>query len=173
MIRAFVLRCLLQFIALKREPNVIIGGVDNPYMKRWFVIPRNKLFNIYFHEFLRSDDDRALHDHPWWNMSWVLSGEYWEFVPHKQPGRIQDAPQITLRRQEGFIGFRAAKQAHRIALNKGPDGKELGVYTLFVTGPRFRKWGFYCPHCWRFWEDFSANPESAKGGVSEIGRGCD
>ena len=26
---------------------------------------RNKIFNIYLHQIIRSDDDRALHDHPY------------------------------------------------------------------------------------------------------------
>jgi hypothetical protein len=48
-------------------------------MRRWWVIPRNKFFNIYLHHFLHSDDDRALHDHPWWNVSILLrSGSYVE-----------------------------------------------------------------------------------------------
>lgn len=46
-------------IAQSRNPDFIIGGAD-PYMLRWWVIPRNKVFNIYLHRFLRSDDDRAL-----------------------------------------------------------------------------------------------------------------
>jgi hypothetical protein len=51
-------------IAGSRPPDFVIGG-DSPYMLRWWIIPRNKFFNIYLHRFLRSDDDRALHDHPW------------------------------------------------------------------------------------------------------------
>ena len=47
-------------------------------MRRWWVIPRNKWFNVYLHHFLRSDDDRALHDQPWWNLSILLDGEYTE-----------------------------------------------------------------------------------------------
>ena len=59
------LRERLLAIATKRHPDFIVGGKDNPYLLRWFVIPRNPVFNIYLHRFLRSDDDRALHDHPW------------------------------------------------------------------------------------------------------------
>lgn len=33
------------------------------------------------HKVLRSDEDRALHDHPWQNASIVLDGGYWEVVP--------------------------------------------------------------------------------------------
>lgn len=39
------------------------------------------------HKVMRSDHDRALHDHPWHNASIVLEGGYWEVVP----GRFQAA----------------------------------------------------------------------------------
>ena len=60
MIREAILRW-----ARNREPDFIIGGHEAPYLRRHWLIPRNRFFNIYVHEFLRSDDDRALHDHPW------------------------------------------------------------------------------------------------------------
>ena len=49
----------------RRAPDFVIGGSDNPYLLRWFLIPRNPVFNVYLHKFMRSDDDRALHTHPW------------------------------------------------------------------------------------------------------------
>lgn len=56
-----------------RKPDFVIGDLSNPYLLRWWVIPRNRFFNVYLHKFLRDDDDRALHDHPWWSMSIILS----------------------------------------------------------------------------------------------------
>lgn len=56
-----------------------IGGKENPYMLRWFILPRNPWFNCYMHKFLRDDDDRALHDHPWWFVSVMVSGQYIEW----------------------------------------------------------------------------------------------
>jgi hypothetical protein len=43
-----------------RAPDFIIGGAERPYMLRWFLLPRNEVFNIYYHRILRDDDDRAL-----------------------------------------------------------------------------------------------------------------
>ena len=60
--------------ALCRTPDLVIGGWDDPYLLRWWLIPRNRWFNVYLHLFLRSDDDRALHDHPWFNLSFLLEG---------------------------------------------------------------------------------------------------
>lgn len=70
--------------AQRRLPDFVIGGHANPYLLRWWLIPRNRVFNIYLHKFLRDDDDRALHDHPWFWCSIMLRGEYVEVsaLPH-------------------------------------------------------------------------------------------
>ena len=51
-------------VARRREPDFIIGDDHDPYLKRWWLIPRNPLVNVYLHQILRSDEDRALHDTP-------------------------------------------------------------------------------------------------------------
>lgn len=61
-------------ISWDRAPDFVIGRTGDPYMERWWLIPRNRFFNIYLHRFWRSDDDRALHDHPWVNLSILLKG---------------------------------------------------------------------------------------------------
>lgn len=133
-----------------RQPDFIIGEPEKPYLLRWWIIPRNRWFNVYLHMILRDDDDRALHDHPWWNISMILSGAYREVMPLR-----------TVLRKAGSIVFRRPTAAHRLEVAKGP------VWTLFITGPRVREWGFHCPQGWRHWEEFTA-PES----TGQIGRGC-
>lgn len=130
-----------------RKPDVIIG-VD--YLYRWWVIPRNRFFNVYLHKFCRSDDDRALHDHPWYSVSFLLRGEMLE---HSFAGKRHIRWMLPI--------FRTAKFAHRLEIVKGP------VWTVFITGPRIRKWGFYCPTGWRYWREFTT-PDG-----STIGKGCD
>ena len=145
-------------IADARAPDVVIGGNERPYLLRWFVIPRNPVFNIYLHCFLRSDDDRALHDHPWMNCSILLDGRY---VEHQiEAGGIHRRHQ----RQAGDWYVRwSGRLAHRIELTDGP------CWTLFITGPRYRKWGFHCPDKgWVHWRLFT-NPQD----VGDIGRGCE
>ena len=71
-----------------RAPDFIIGGAEDAYMLRWWVIPRNRWFNIYLHKILRDDDPRALHDHPWWNISIVLKGGYLEWFSN--PGKTTE-----------------------------------------------------------------------------------
>lgn len=141
---------------LRRAPNFIIGGADRPYLRRWYLIPRNPVFNIYVHQFLRSDDDRALHCHPWANASLILRGRYTEHTiaaggVHQH--RVLAAGAWTFR----FSG----RHAHRIELTDGP------CWTLFLTGPRYRSWGFHCPTRWVHWREFTA-PDDAGG----IGPGC-
>jgi hypothetical protein len=48
----------------ERKPDFVIG---DHYLHRWWVVPRNEKSNVYLHEILHSDDDRAMHDHPWDN----------------------------------------------------------------------------------------------------------
>lgn len=155
--RAFLaLRRYLLAIADRRPPDVVIGGEADPYMRRWWVIPRNRFFNVYLHHFLRSDDDRALHDHPWWNVSVLLVGRYTEETINA--GGVH----VRTERQAGQFAFRGASHAHRIELTHG------ACWTLFITGPRIRAWGFHCPRGWVHWRDFT-NP--ADGGKT-VGRGC-
>lgn len=132
----------------KRSPDVTIG--EN-YLHRWHVIPRNRYFNIYLHKFLSSDDDRAHHDHPWYSVSFLLKGRAVE-LSKKRARRV--IPWL-------WPVFRRATFSHRIELIEGP------VWTLFITGPKVRSWGFHCPKGWRHWSKFTT--EDGLG----VGRGCD
>ena len=146
-----------------REPDFYIGGKENPYLLRWWVIPRNRFFNIYLHKFLRDDDDRALHDHPWVSLSVILKGGYLEYLPNDR--RKMRVPfNIVLRR---------SITAHRIRLFREYDPFEFCykpqiAWTLFITGPRIREWGFHCPQGWRHWKEFTSEVDSGN-----VGKGCE
>lgn len=139
-----------------RFPDFLIGPEGNPYMERWWIIPRNKFFNIYLHNILHDDDDRALHDHPWWSVSFCLHGDILE-VYRKKGSWLEGKRCIG----KGDIVFRNGADAHRLELVT----KE--AKTLFITGPRFREWGFHCPQGWRPWFEFT---KSGKPG--QMGKGC-
>lgn len=144
-----------------REHDFEIGEADAPYLLRWHLVPRNRWFsNIYLHRILRSDDDRALHDHPWWNISIVLRGGYWEYKPFIIMGRKTVLP---IWRGAGAIVFRRPAAAHRLEIDPsvGP------TWTLFITGPKVREWGFLCPKGWRHHDEFAA-----AGSPGQIGQGC-
>lgn len=136
-----------------RNPDFVIGPADDPYLLRWWIIPRNRWFNIYLHKFMRSDDDRALHDHPWINMSVLMRGSY---IEHSINGSA------VMRRPWRPV-MRFPTTAHRVELL---DGKP--VWTLFLTGPKVRVWGFFCPKGWIPWTEFV----ELRSGGNEAGKGC-
>lgn len=143
---------------LQRKPDFIIGGEANPYLLRWWLRRTRWTGSAYVHLFLRSDDDRALHDHPWVNASILLRGEYTEHTI--------DAGGIHRRQvfRAGDWKVRwSGKHAHRIEVHGGP------CWTLFLTGPVYRGWGFHCPERgWVPWREFTAPHD--KGAV---GKGCE
>lgn len=136
---------------IRRKPDFVIGDPTDPYMLRWWLIPRNRWFNVYLHHMRKDDDDRALHDHPWSSLSICIGGRLREHLRDRLPREIG----------VGRVVFRRAKFAHRLEIIRP-------AWTIFITGPRVREWGFYCPKGWRHWQEFT-NPVS-KG---EIGRGCE
>lgn len=138
-------------ISQSREPDFVIGPAHDPYLKRWWIIPRNESCNVYLHEILRSDDDRALHDHPWGNTSMLLAGRY-----------VEHTPEGSFLREAGWVGSRGAEALHRLEILPG----ERAV-SLFFTGPKVREWGFACPKGWVHWRDFTGGEHG-----EIVGRGC-
>lgn len=132
------------------RPSQIIG---TGYMYRWYIIPRNKFFNIYLHKFIGSDDDRALHDHPWASFSICLKGVLYELTP-AVAALGYDCSRITA----GKMRYRPATYAHRLML-----GSE-SAWTLFLTGPKIRSWGFLCPKGWQHWSTMTTSDGKKIGG---------
>ncbi|WP_228275265.1 hypothetical protein [Stakelama tenebrarum] len=132
-----------------RVPDFVIGSPA--YLRRWWIVPRNAHANVYLHQGLRDDDDRALHDHPWDNQSFLISGRYREITTEG-----------AFVREAGSLVSRKASDAHRLELIDGAP-----FVSLFFTGPKVREWGFHCPNGWVDWRDFTAG---AHGEL--VGRGC-
>lgn len=104
--------------------------IGKNYLDRWYIIPRNKYFNIYLHRFRGSDYAGALHDHPWWNVTIKLKGDITE---------IYEASTYTnfRRRLRSFRPyFRNPWMMHRFILDSET------AWTLFITGPRVRDYGY-------------------------------
>lgn len=140
---------------MRRDPDKLIGGREHPYLVRWHVIPRNRWLNVYLHLFLRSDDDRALHDHPWRSLSYMIRGRAWEV------SRGADGTDHERKVETGQWVYRPAAYTHRMVIGRP-------AVTLFLTGPKEREWGFHCPKGWRHWREYSAPDDTGM-----IGRGCD
>lgn len=143
------------------SPHFVVGKREDPYLLRWYLIPRNRWFNLYLHKFCRDDDDRALHDHPWWFVSLMIRGRYTEVTGYDFQGRalgcVRTAPSIA---------YRSAKHQHRVILS-ARDGKLLPCWTIVLTGPRVREWGFWCPQGFVPWYDFVSRDDHGT-----IGPGC-
>lgn len=125
--------------AERRPPDFVIGNPADPYLRRWWLAPRSDKGNVYLHNIRKSDSDRALHDHPWDNLTIVLKGVYVEVTPTGSDLRI-----------EGDVAWRKATDRHRIVLPRLTDE----AWTLFVTGPKVREWGFWVGEQFIPWRDY-------------------
>ena len=111
--------------------------------------------NVYLHKFLRDDEDRALHDHPWVSLSIIF-----------RCGYVEHTAKDVRRRQAAAVVFRRARHAHRIELLR-QAGRLLPAWTLIIAGPKVREWGFPCPAGWRHWTEFVSEADSGN-----VGKGC-
>ncbi len=116
-----------------RRPD---GGVAL-YLRRYYLI-KTPIFEAMIHQFFLSDEP-ILHDHPWDSCSIILGGGYSEHVLDRQ-GR-----ETSYFRHPGYVGVRSRRQCHRVRLQPNSEGK---VWTIFITGPRRRQWGFMTPTGW-------------------------
>jgi hypothetical protein len=88
---------------------------------------------VRIHTILRSDRDRALHDHPFDYMSIILTGGYSEVT---ESGSRWYGP--------GAVIFRRATSRHRLDLRLNEMFEGPATTTLFITMRRGRqKWGFF------------------------------
>lgn len=128
--------------SLYRPPDLIIAPAGHgEYLFRWYVIPRNRDANVYFHIQTQSDPERPLHDHPWDNTSVILAGGYKEILDVDPDG---ERTGLLYKRRPGDVIFRKATWAHRLLR------PEEIPYTmsLFTTGPKIREWGFWTTTGW-------------------------
>lgn len=123
---------------------IIYTQQGEPYLYRWWLIPRNRFLNIYLHKVVRDDDDRALHDHPWRYVSLILRSGYIEVT--KKGKEVYRAPRILIRR---------ATHTHRLVLLN----ENRPTWTIVFTGRKVREWGFHCPKGWVHWKIFTGGED--------------
>src|SRR5690606_19989330 len=121
MIGRIIAQVLWKAVPPNRPPDFLIGpSKEDPYMRRWWIIPRNRFFNIYLHHMIHDDDDRAPHDHPWWSLSLCLHGRIVEYR------RMEDGTQRVYSIRQGMWKWRGKTYAHRLTF---PEGE---AWTLFI-----------------------------------------
>lgn len=113
------------------------------YLKRWRL--ETPWFSIRLHHWFHSDDNRNTHDHPWNFYTLILKGSY-----------LDESPSGTQKVSAGHIYYRSAEHAHWVHLNKGR------VWTLVLTGPKVRRWGFWIKGKWtkayKYFYEFGKHP---------------
>lgn len=116
-----MLKKLIRKIFLRKE---IISKKGELHFRRWGIDAF--IFGIYIHQIYKADEDKHLHDHPWDYISICLKGSFMEECVKKvniiKPGNVI---------------IRKANSFHKIK-----DMITPAVTTLFMTGPRRRKWGY-------------------------------
>jgi len=114
-----------------KEP---LGEPNCPYMVRWVLILFG--YSIRLHHWIRSDDKRFFHDHPWNFLTIILKGSYTDVSPSLDLFlELQEPIKEILKR--GDFKFRKAEHKHYVVVP--PDG----CWTLLFCGKYRRKWGFW------------------------------
>ena len=138
--------------------RVLVNSCNEPYLIRYFIrgqsasgatgekrgptsTPMGDKSAIYLHHILRSDEDRALHDHPFPFVSLILWSGYTE-VTHSGERRYG----------VGSILRRHAEFSHRLVLDRP-------AWTLVFRGARVRVWGFHTPAGWMPWNEYIASAD--------------
>ena len=115
---------------MKYKPHFQIPG----YLNRWHLIPRNRWFNIYLHQFVGPDTNVHVHDHPWWNMTIKLHGDYIEASIDARGIRELFGGRVVIRSAAAMHSIVRVMTSIRIV--------PPVCWTLFITGPVVRDWGF-------------------------------
>lgn len=100
-----------------------LGIEGSPYLIRWVL---NLGFcSIRLHNWLDSDDLRHKHDHAWWFITYVIKGHY---------VNIDCIDNEDMKK--GSWALRGAEHRHCVKVLEP-------TWTIMLTGPATRKWGFW------------------------------
>lgn len=123
----------LLFWLTDRLPMRVINDGERPYLERYY------LFTIlgwrfYIHQFVGSDPERSIHDHPWRRaFSIILSGSY---VEELRSGI----------REVNWFNSLTGDTFHRVILQRDKSGIERPCWTLFFhSKDNVKQWGFLFP----------------------------
>lgn len=98
-------------------------------------------FGVYLHQIRRPDHDRALHDHPWNFVSFIIKGGYEETVPMF----ISRPAGLRRKRTWGPRSIHAMGIGKYHAITRLLDGP---AWTLVFVGRRVKNWGYITESGW-------------------------
>lgn len=125
------------------------GGPEDVYLIRYYVF-RSRFFNIFIHQFLRSDRD-DLHDHPWDFVTYLVRGSYTEKKWDDKTQSITETFRLNWfpsylknRIKLNTLVFRHAEDQHMVMVDQDLKEKDKAQapLTICVTGRTRREWGF-------------------------------
>lgn len=112
-----------------------------------------RLGAVFLHRMEAPDPGVDLHDHPWWFVSLVLRGGYTEeraavreaafFADVAERFPVSTHRGIVTERPAGSIKSMRLDECHRIIRLTGRTS-----WSLVITGPVVRRWGFFLPSGW-------------------------
>lgn len=149
------------------EKRVTVNCDRDPYLHRWYVFKTRRI-SLFVHKFVRSDEDRALHDHPW---SFLVVPVWRGYIEHSDRP-MDNAEYITallgavdcysverflksvsvvspraavVSRVLPILGtrYREATYRHRVQLLTDTAGNPLPAWSLFFHFEKVRDWGFW------------------------------
>lgn len=144
--------------------KVIPNCAGDAYLIRWYIFSTSWI-TLFLHKFVRGDEDRALHCHPW---SFLVVPIWRGYIEHSdrpmrrdpsEPWRtetcslqeLQTGRVATRRRVWPIISarYRPATYRHRVELIAGKPS-----WSIFFHFRRQREWGFHPPDGFVHWKQW-------------------
>lgn len=120
---------MIQFLC-KLLPYKEIGWKEIGEVFYRFTLAKTPWFNLYLHSLSSPNAHAECHDHPWSFVSLVLWPGYDEYHDGG------DIFRFWQRKWPGMLLFRPATWKHNVVTPYGTS------WSLVLTGPRIREWGF-------------------------------
>jgi len=135
------LRAALTRLCAHLPRRDITGPDGSLYVSQYLLSPsaEKTAWRLRLHHFVRGDVDRELHSHPWYGVSLILAGGYFEEY-RVQPNRLRwPEKYVVLTRifRPGAINLITPETFHRV------DLVEHDAWTLFLSSPMRGSWGFW------------------------------
>lgn len=116
-------------------PYKDLGWLDIGEVFTRFQLIKTRWFSLYLHRLDCPREHPHCHDHPWWFVTLILWGGYWEKAYHDTSFSL---PYWRWQRP-GKILYRPAEWKHSVITPVLPNRP---MWSLVLVGPKSREWGF-------------------------------